>query len=134
MILRPPRSTSTDTLFPYTTLCRSRVLEHRVELAPLVVLIRSADDEIDRLARRRHIAEFAALRFAREIARHVELRDGGDQPVEIAARHIVEVTIAENRGDRAIADVEVGGPRPAIAFGIGEGIEGNRHLEIGRTS
>src|SRR3546814_1782558 len=24
MILRPPRSTRTDTLFPYTTLCRSR--------------------------------------------------------------------------------------------------------------
>src|SRR3546814_16105314 len=28
MILRPPRSTRTDTLFPYTTLCRS----HRVDL------------------------------------------------------------------------------------------------------
>src|SRR3546814_14351275 len=26
MIRRPPRSTRTDTLFPYTTLCRSRLL------------------------------------------------------------------------------------------------------------
>src|SRR3546814_7184336 len=28
MIRRPPRSTRTDTLFPYTTLFRSRVLDH----------------------------------------------------------------------------------------------------------
>src|SRR3546814_5594695 len=29
MIRRPPRSTRTDTLFPYTTLFRSHVLRHR---------------------------------------------------------------------------------------------------------
>src|SRR3546814_1144106 len=29
MIRRPPRSTRTDTLFPYTTLCRSRVVDRR---------------------------------------------------------------------------------------------------------
>src|SRR3546814_18437345 len=29
MIRRPPRSTRTDTLFPYTTLFRSRIVEHR---------------------------------------------------------------------------------------------------------
>src|SRR3546814_9119445 len=29
MIRRPPRSTRTDTLFPYTTLFRSYLLEHR---------------------------------------------------------------------------------------------------------
>src|SRR3546814_3477803 len=28
MIRRPPRSTRTDTLFPYTTLCRSKWSEH----------------------------------------------------------------------------------------------------------
>src|SRR3546814_8387077 len=32
MILRPPRSTRTDTLFPYTTLFRSRDLGRIVEL------------------------------------------------------------------------------------------------------
>src|SRR3546814_16589010 len=37
MIRRPPRSTRTDTLFPYTTLCRSVVapLEHCPRLRPL---------------------------------------------------------------------------------------------------
>src|SRR3546814_4717902 len=33
MIRRPPRSTRTDTLFPYTTLFRSKLIEN--ELAPL---------------------------------------------------------------------------------------------------
>src|SRR3546814_10202199 len=36
MIRRPPRSTRTDTLFPYTTLFRSAVLEHEVEHAGAV--------------------------------------------------------------------------------------------------
>src|SRR3546814_3443863 len=58
MILRPPRSTRTDTLFPYTTLCRSdallvelgrfleiRVLELHVldQLADLVTAVRLDD-------------------------------------------------------------------------------------------
>src|SRR3546814_17766361 len=30
MIRRPPRSTLTDTLFPYTTLFRSRVIRYRI--------------------------------------------------------------------------------------------------------
>src|SRR3546814_8252973 len=34
MIRRPPRSTRTDTLFPYTTLFRSNVVERTVILAP----------------------------------------------------------------------------------------------------
>src|SRR3546814_7029190 len=33
MIRRPPRSTRTDTLFPYTTLFRSAVGDHRAEAA-----------------------------------------------------------------------------------------------------
>src|SRR3546814_8680543 len=35
MIRRPPRSTRTDTLFPYTTLFRSRFLDIGVELSDL---------------------------------------------------------------------------------------------------
>src|SRR3546814_3084107 len=36
MIRRPPRSTRTDTLFPYTTLFRSVVLSMTRELAPVL--------------------------------------------------------------------------------------------------
>src|SRR3546814_16745314 len=45
MIRRPPRSTRTDTLFPYTTLFRSRFAEH--PLARLVELPLVADQEAD---------------------------------------------------------------------------------------
>src|SRR3546814_11251645 len=44
MIRRPPRSTRTDTLFPYTTLFRSGVGEHQQD----------ADDEADKLSRLTH--------------------------------------------------------------------------------
>src|SRR3546814_13806842 len=37
MIRRPPRSTRTDTLFPYTTLCRSRLQGGETIAAPLVL-------------------------------------------------------------------------------------------------
>src|SRR3546814_14039658 len=46
MIRRPPRSTSTDTLFPYTTLCRSR---HAAEA--LLVALTEAVPEIGRRCR-----------------------------------------------------------------------------------
>src|SRR3546814_1035003 len=49
MIRRPPRSTRTDTLFPYTTLFRS--------LAPLGLLVRRVAEEG---ARRRELAELVA--------------------------------------------------------------------------
>src|SRR3546814_13898369 len=37
MILRPPRSTRTDTLFPYTTLCRSEARAREPDLAETVI-------------------------------------------------------------------------------------------------
>src|SRR3546814_279885 len=110
MIRRPPRSTRTDTLFPYTTLFRSVQLRQRrrrvigvdgIELAPFVGLVVEADDEIDRLAFGRDIAQLGAFRFAGEIAIDVEPRQRRDQPVEIAVRQIGEVAIAEHRADRA---------------------------------
>src|SRR3546814_11699786 len=51
MIRRPPRSTRTDTLFPYTTLFRSRVLRQRVR-------------RIDRPAARCRAMPFGTLRVA----------------------------------------------------------------------
>src|SRR3546814_10439493 len=39
MIRRPPRSTRTDTLFPYTTLCRSAAMADRHQRAMLRIAI-----------------------------------------------------------------------------------------------
>src|SRR3546814_10052294 len=48
MIRRPPRSTRTDTLFPYTTLCRSRLQRLRKRLVdPLQGSLR-VDEEVGR--------------------------------------------------------------------------------------
>src|SRR3546814_2655310 len=46
MIRRPPRSTRTDTLFPYTTLFRSQA-RHQQELEPLHVKARSQTQRDD---------------------------------------------------------------------------------------
>src|SRR3546814_3868701 len=46
MLRRPPRSTRTDTLFPYTTLFRSKRLD---ELAAVIIAVGAADDRLQRL-------------------------------------------------------------------------------------
>src|SRR3546814_18489765 len=51
IIRRPPRSTRTDTLFPYTTLFRSRDREVLSRAAPDAVLIqRLGDDDLGEVA------------------------------------------------------------------------------------
>src|SRR3546814_18278783 len=48
MIRRPPRSTRTDTLFPYTTLFRSRVtVDGRVLTSPAAAVTPEARIEVD---------------------------------------------------------------------------------------
>src|SRR3546814_18234504 len=42
MIRRPPRSTRTDTLFPYTTLFRSRLRASGLGMSELLAVMRSA--------------------------------------------------------------------------------------------
>src|SRR3546814_3187576 len=60
MIRRPPRSTRTDTLFPYTTLFRSRRQQHdvsrRCRLCRLRWRLQRADRRTDPLRERRRIA------------------------------------------------------------------------------
>src|SRR3546814_12923729 len=47
MIRRPPRSTRTDTLFPYTTLFRSVHAVLRVDLEPRIAAVVVAHDLVD---------------------------------------------------------------------------------------
>src|SRR3546814_20139036 len=51
MIRRPPRSTRTDTLFPYTTLFRSRLGKHHLSNSPLGFAARNAAIERETGAR-----------------------------------------------------------------------------------
>src|SRR3546814_20556454 len=72
MILRPPRSTRTDTLFPYTTLFRSAGRDVQRILGLLIFLgVRGADiaDQVADRGPGRIIARKAALRRDAEIGR-----------------------------------------------------------------
>src|SRR3546814_1860872 len=77
MILRPPRSTRTDTLFPYTTLFRSTCAATTVELMPARPRPEAAALRIERLAAAKaartsspvtSLSNFSRARFA-EIGR-----------------------------------------------------------------
>src|SRR3546814_10274089 len=71
MIRRPPRSTRTDTLFPYTTLFRShpvRKIRGRGRLSPLQV--RDRQDRRTRSAARLYGRAGTARRQARTLAPH----------------------------------------------------------------
>src|SRR3546814_6884432 len=78
MIRRPPRSTRTDTLFPYTTLFRSRGCRTTFLLAP-----------VNRLARD-HALDFVAvqrLKFKQRVGERMELPD-------IVGQHLLSPVIA----------------------------------------
>src|SRR3546814_5860336 len=83
MIRRPPRSTRTDTLFPYTTLFRSQcgiIVESRQLFIAQIIDVR---DRGDRLRQRRH---FRRRRQARaehgilEVANFLPANDGDTAP------------------------------------------------------
>src|SRR3546814_2585538 len=85
MIRRPPRSTRTDTLFPYTTLFRSRRMHHlRMELRGVETLFLIGGDGIGRaLADRHHLETRGKPRHLVAMAHpHLMLFALGPQAVE----------------------------------------------------
>src|SRR3546814_2261680 len=92
MIRRPPRSTRTDTLFPYTTLFRSAVLrfQHR----------RPARD-----AERRHRAEGDLLARRRQDRQRAEVVDAVAQPARIAHADRIAREPLDRLADRLAAEI-----------------------------
>src|SRR3546814_13930852 len=84
MIRRPPRSTRTDTLFPYTTLFRSRLPLHRLatldDLAVGGVVLEERRQPIALAEHRRVLQVEVQVRFAvvAAVAAAAELVTGGD--------------------------------------------------------
>src|SRR3546814_20095004 len=85
---RPPRPTRTDTLFPYTTLFRSLVVEELQRLRPA-----DAGPEARRLARRAEMAD----------AVEAQVEAGGDRPgqlgIQVGGDMLVDLA-DEAQGDR----------------------------------
>src|SRR3546814_13071420 len=83
MIRRPPRSTRTDTLFPYTTLFRSQLDAGDVALAGRALEGQAATMQIDQRLRQRQ-AQAGALGLA--VQRLVHLAEGRHHLVEVLGR------------------------------------------------
>src|SRR3546814_12800519 len=102
MIRRPPRSTRTDTLFPYTTLVRSGIKLNVVRLAPGAALSRFFKDKSDDIfislwtGRPDPSTTFDALLSTTAFfnAGHVDVTEGKMQPAMEQARSTWD------RGDR----------------------------------
>src|SRR3546814_14707029 len=65
MIRRPPRSTRTDTLFPYTTLFRSVRHQNLVTLAPLIEIAAQFRNGLPQIAEKvglQHLVQCALLK------------------------------------------------------------------------
>src|SRR3546814_3694137 len=78
MIRRPPRSTRTDTLFPYTTLFRSAKREIQALRAQLQHMQEELQQAADRTARgkaRRLLSRFGLRRLMRRVRRNGERHD-----------------------------------------------------------
>src|SRR3546814_13362929 len=126
MIRRPPRSTRTDTLFPYTTLFRSR-LEARQEAADVLLAV---EPRLEQAAARitEILDELVAKRHPRPIdqigVRHREPRTA----IVIGVEHQFGNAVAD-RG----ADVLVLAPRGLIAD-VEVPLGARRVIEIGRAS
>src|SRR3546814_17503178 len=97
MIRRPPRSTRTDTLFPYTTLFRSAP-----KLAPLPVAL---DGLADRLQIKAPMAAEARILGGDRSARHVavDLRQRQPYAMNLSAVH----QCADHRHGRGRVDHEI---------------------------
>src|SRR3546814_18693690 len=81
MIRRPPRSTRTDTLFPYTTLFRSR------EQQPRALAARKRADE--------RVGQFGIEQELLEIALDVLLYPEHLDPVAAVGEHVADALVGE---------------------------------------
>src|SRR3546814_10562480 len=84
MIRRPPRSTRTDTLFPYTTLFRSRVYPHRRGRVEHRAVVGNAFVNIGKILHEQRDVELAGTQAGMEIDRSVCLeRDGEEHALDV---------------------------------------------------
>src|SRR3546814_17461491 len=89
MIRRPPRSTRTYTLFPYTTLCRSRA--EQAAAARAAASIRRREDRLERGRERTRIRRAAFDRAFRELGITLTPSDNqGDTDRPLTAEAITE--------------------------------------------
>src|SRR3546814_15887191 len=102
MIRRPPRSTRTDTLFPYTTLFRSQIgygLPHRLRCGCTGLLVEAC-------------SRLKLLLFAGWVIGGAALKD--------KCAHVLQVTLGRGQGSRT--SCPFGGPKSTTPQFIDQGL------------
>src|SRR3546814_666139 len=140
MIRQPPRSTRTDTLFPYTTLFRSARLAHVTSHAlalPDLARILVGTGRTMRTVRNRHTVR------GTQTTEIMALHGAGEALTDRGARHVHQLTSGEVSGCQLGADVDhvvfgyakLDELRLRLDFGDGEmAAQGLRRvLHLGRT-
>src|SRR3546814_20020865 len=112
MIRRPPRSTRTDTLFPYTTLFRS-VVSHIGKWHSLLMRI---------IARKNIVAYFATHHLTRASLTHwLEVAENADWSLTIEA--MADFSKAKTvTAERVSFEVVGGGQRIVVGFNFRRGV------------
>src|SRR3546814_5292310 len=113
MIRRPPRSTRTDTLCPYTTLFRSQALQHLARL-----------DADPHRAQPSPVAEVADPRERQGKARQMNAGKGGVDVLGMMTLHLADEAqgqVQVLRRDPARAGQAVAEVAQAAAQGVGQG-------------
>src|SRR3546814_12068469 len=121
MIRRPPRSTRTDTLFPYTTLFRSDVVIGVLDIRP-------AGQRRDRVSRR-HEIEVGRRLLVIPAHTEIERQPIGDLPIVLKVQDELEVV----RADEGIAIARVGREREGVGDRSEERREGKGGARAGRV-
>src|SRR3546814_2929308 len=95
MIRRPPRSTRTDTLFPYTTLFRSR---HLLGVSPLMSDKRRIAKDVIQILYRHHVAPVYPQRVAMHDRRRLLQRQAHDVFTELFGPAQVHLVVHQPHG------------------------------------
>src|SRR3546814_966098 len=138
MIRRPPRSTRTDTLFPYTTLFRSFLVRNgrvRVRIDEDVAVVHRRD-QADVLRQQHAVAENVAGHVADAHAGEVLLLAVTPERAEVALDRIPAAAGGDAHALVVVADRTAGGAPVVEPVGVlaGDAVgEGRKAREIGRA-
>src|SRR3546814_2712347 len=128
MIRRPPRSTRTDTLFPYTTLFRSRRYHphgRRRVLAARRVDHRAGDVGDHRAAGGEILGDAAGQRVAQSVRAPVQEEGAGaalSREVGLGERVVLFAVGIAAAGDDAAEKVELGATGEGVTGGVEQGV------------
>src|SRR3546814_9589600 len=133
MYRRPPRSTRTDTLFPYTTLFRSRMAQK--EKQDGIALLKADHREVEQLFAKFEKAKGAgqkqklAEQICKELTIHAKIEEDIFYPAcegAVEAELLEDAYVKHDSAKVLIAEIEAGGPA--------ETLYAAKVKEIGRAS